>query len=399
MSGIQIFLQNALAEAVSYVIEVRRHLHTIPELGFELHKTAAFVQRELEKHGYAPICGIAGTGIIADLYFSRPGPCLMIRADMDGLPVQEATGLPFASLHPGLMHACGHDGHTAMVLGAARVMAELAASPWGHELAGSVRFLFQPAEEAPGGAIPMIQEGALDGVHSCLATHIWPQLPQGHIGIKTGPLMAATDRFKIVFSGRGGHSSQPHLCDDVLSAAANLALNLPREACSGMNPALPAVLSICHIQAGHTFNVIPQTAQIWGCTRGFHPEICGAWQGAISRVTAGIAAAYGVEWAIDYMPGHGAVNNDPAITALVAEAAALAAGRENVVEPQLSMAGEDFACFQEKVPGCLFFLGSGRAASTALHSPDFTFDEAILETGCRIFCQAALNILAAGQPG
>lgn len=393
---IQTFLKNAVADAIPYLIELRRHLHTIPELGFKLYKTSAFIKSELEKYGYNPLTGIAETGIIADLKFPQPGRCLLIRADMDGLPVQEATGLAFASIHPGCMHACGHDGHSAMVLATAKIMAELAASPLGRGLKGSIRFLFQPAEEAPGGALPMIDAGVLTGVHYCLATHIWPQVPEGSIGIKAGPLMAATDRFKITLTGKGGHSSQPHLCNDVLSALAELALILPREAGRSMNPALPGVLSICHVQAGHTYNVMPQAGELSGCTRGFHPEVYRNWEREISRITAGIAAAYGVEYKINYMPGHGAVNNDPAITALVAEAAALVVPPEHIIEPQLSLAGEDFACFQEKVPGCLFFLGAGSEHSQALHSPCFSFNESILGKGCQIFCQAVLKILAAG---
>ncbi|MBQ4132755.1 MAG: amidohydrolase, partial [Desulfovibrionaceae bacterium] len=233
------------------------------------------------------------------------------------------------------------------------------------------------------------------GVDCCLAAHIWPQLALGKVGIKSGPLMAATDRFKIFLKGRGGHSSQPHLCDDVLGAVAELALILPREAGGRMNPALPGVLSVCCIQAGHTFNVMPETAQLWGCCRGFHPEVYLAWKKAIEGICAGTAAAYGLEYELVYMPGHGAVNNDPAISNAVGRAAVMTVGAENVVEPQLSMAGEDFACFQEEAPGCLFFLGCGQDGTKGLHSPEFIFDESVLATGCNIFCRAALEILRA----
>ena len=394
MPGLKTFLDQKTALAESYIIETRRYLHSIPELGMQEQRTSAFIKDELVKMGYTPVCGIANTGITADLQFAGPGPCLMIRADMDALPMEEQTGLPFASTHPGCMHACGHDGHVAMVLGAARVMSELAAGNEGKNLRGSIRFLFQPAEEAPGGAEPMIKEGVLDGVDACLACHIWPQVPQGHVGVKPGPLMAAMDRFEIILKGRGGHSSQPHLCTDVLGAAAELALALPREAGNRINPVLPAVLSICKLSAGHTFNVIPQTAALSGCTRAFHKEVCQMWEDEISRVTDGIAKAYGVEYKFNYLPGHGAVDNDPEVTSFVRDAAACVLGEDKVFTPELSLAGEDFSCFQEVVPGCMFFLGSGVEGCKPLHSPEFSFNEKILAKGTGVFCQAALNLLA-----
>ena len=395
MPELQKFIDQYITLATPYIIETRRHLHSIPELGMQEEKTSAFIRDELIRLGYSPTWGIANTGVIADLKFPAPGPCLMIRADMDALPVEEQTGLPFASTHPGRMHACGHDGHVAMLLGAAKVMNEFAQTEAGRKLSGSIRFLFQPAEEAPGGAEPMIKEGVLDGVDACLACHIWPQVPEGSVGIKVGPLMAAMDRFEITLKGRGGHSSQPHLCTDVLRAAAELALALPRRISSKVNPVLPSVVSICRLEAGDTFNVIPQEAILAGCARAFHKDVCKIWEPEINRVADGVCKIYELEYELDYMSGHGPVDNDPAITALVRDAVANSLGEDKVFNPELSLAGEDFSCFQEAVPGCMFFLGAGREGCKPLHSPEFSFNEDILPVGAKVFCRAAMHILAA----
>ena len=382
-------------QSSEYITNARRSLHQIPELGFEEVKTAAFIARELENMGLAPKCGIVGTGITASLSFARPGPTIMLRADMDALPVQEETGLSFASQHPGKMHACGHDGHVAMLLGAAQCLVWLSKTKEAEHLCGKVLFLFQPAEEAPGGALPMIEAGVLQGVDFCLGSHIWPEIPEGTVGVRKGPLMAAVDRFDITLRGRGGHGSQPHLVPDVLDAAAQLTAALQHVVSRRVNPVLPAVLTVGCLQAGHTYNVIPETARIMGCTRAFHPEVCKAWQGYIQEITEGICQSKAVSFDLLYQPGHGAVNNDEAITALVAKAASLAVGDENVVEPELSLAGEDFSCYQDVIPGCMFFVGAGTPDGKPLHSPHFAFNEQVLLNGTKVFSLAALEILGA----
>lgn len=394
ISDIYATIADLTAEETQYVINARRHLHQVPELGFAEIKTAAFIAEELKKMGLEPKTGIATTGVTARLDFAKPGPCLMIRADMDALPVEEDTGLEYASTHAGYMHACGHDGHVAILLGAAKVMTRIAKSEFGKELSGSILFLFQPAEESPGGAEPMIKAGVLQGVDYCLACHIWPETPEGYVGIRKGPLMAAMDRFDITLHGKGGHGSQPHLCTDTLDAAAQLTCALQHIVSRRISPVLPAALTVGCLQAGDTFNVIPQTALIMGCTRAFHGNVIDAWKGHIEQVTKGICDSIGVSFELDFKHGHGPVNNDETITTLVSKAAAEILGEKYVIEPEMSLAGEDFACYQEVIPGCMFFLGAGTAHCKPLHSPNFTFNEKILDTGVKVFCGSALKILA-----
>lgn len=403
MNSVSIFMSfseqitSLTGQAEEFIISSRRFLHQIPELAFEEFKSAAFVADTLLKLGFEPRCNIAGTGITADLHFPKPGPRLLIRADMDALPVQEATGLPFASTHNGRMHACGHDGHTAMLLGTARALKELSLIEAGAALGGSVRFLFQPAEEAIGGAGPMVQAGVLEGVHACLAAHIWPPIPEGAIGVRRGPLMAATDRFEITLTGTGGHGAQPHLCTDALDAAVQLAGALQRVVGRRINPLLPAVLTVACIQAGDTYNVIPQTALLKGSARAFQSEVRDVWEKHIVQITRGISESMGVAYDVNYMPGHGPVCNDADVTALVGKAAARVLSPAHVVEPDMTLTGEDFSVYQETVPGCMFFVGAGKDGGKPLHHPGFTFDESILLTGVRVFCEAALELLTTHQ--
>lgn len=380
-------------EARDFIISSRRALHAIPETAFTEHKTSAYIAETLHTLGYSPVTGIAGTGITATLRFAGPGPCLMIRADMDALLVKEETGLPFASCHEGRMHACGHDGHMAMVLGAARVLSKLASGEEGKRLGGSVMFLFQPAEEAMGGAQPMIDSGVLEGVDRCLATHIWPALAEGCVGLREGPLMAAMDRFEIHLKGTGGHGAQPHLGTDALDAAAQLGCALQHIVSRRVNPLLPAVLSITCLRAGETYNVIPETALLMGSARAFHPEVRDAWAGHIEAVAEGITRGTGVSHELRFLRGHGPVLNDAEMTARMQLAAVRAVGSTNVVVPDMTMAGEDFSVYQEHLPGCLFFLGAGREDSLPLHNPGFHFNEEILVAGTRVFCEAAMEYL------
>ncbi len=393
MKDLYPYISSLVEQSSTYMSTARRFLHQIPELGFEEVKTAAFVAQELKKMGLSPTCGIAKTGITASLSFPKPGPTLMIRADMDALPVAEDTGFSFASGHSGQMHACGHDGHMAMLLGAAKTLVEFAKSAEAANLCGKVLFLFQPAEEAPGGALPMIKAGVLEGVDYCLASHIWPEIPEGTVGVRNGPLMAAVDRFDITLHGQGGHGSQPHLVPDVLDAAAQLTSALQHVVSRRINPVLPAVLTVGCLQAGHTYNVIPESARIMGCTRAFHNDAWQAFEGHIQQITKGICESIGVSFELLYQQGHGPVLNDEFVTSLVHRAASLVVGESKVVEPELSLAGEDFSCYQDEIPGCMFFVGAGTPNGKPLHSPQFGFNEKILMNGAKVFCHAALEIL------
>lgn len=382
-------LDNIIAEALPFMVEARRHLHVIPELAFAERRTAEYVARTLAELGYAPVCGEVGTSVTALLDSGRPGPYIMLRADMDGLPVAEETGLPFASKHSGHMHACGHDGHMAMLLGTAKALMAIK-----EHLRGKILLLFQPAEEAIGGAAPIVASGLLAGVDYALGAHIWPDLPHGLVGVKAGPLMASVGRFEINIQGRGGHSSQPHLCVDALDVAGQIVAALRRIPAQAADPLNPAVLTIGSLQSGAAYNVIPDTARILGCVRTYDMELYKRWGELIGSTAKGMAKIYGASCEVDFDPGHPGVINPPELTAVVREAAIRAVGEKRVVEPTPSLAGEDFSCYQEVMPGCFFFIGSGQAGCAPLHNSHFDFKEDLLILGPGVFCRA---VLALGQ--
>ena len=386
-------LETLVREQGDFIVASRRALHAIPELAFAEHKTAAHIAGALRAMGYAPVTGLAGTGVTARLDFGGQGPTLLLRADMDALPVGEETGLPFASTHEGRMHACGHDGHMAMLLGTAKTLKALHASPAAAGLAGSVLFVFQPAEEAVGGARPLVDAGVLDGVDQCLAIHIWPDLPEGCIGLKDGPLMASMDRFEVHISAAGGHGAQPHLCANALDAAAKLACALNRIV-SRVDPLKAAVLSVGCIRAGDTYNVIPATALLKGSARCFDEDVRNSWQDRIHTEAKAVCLAAGADYELRFLRGHGPVINDPAVTEGVRRAALRFAGPSRVLPAPMTLAGEDFSDYLEQVPGCMIFLGAGADGSRPLHNPAFCFNEAILSDGVRLFCEYAADYLA-----
>lgn len=386
-------LASLAREQETYATAMRRTLHRIPELAFAEHKTAAVIAGALREMGYAPVTGLAGTGITARLDFGGQGPTLMLRADMDALPVAEETGFAFASEHEGRMHACGHDGHMAMLLGTAKALKTLRDSPAAAELSGSVLFVFQPAEESMGGARPMVDEGLLEDVDQCLAMHIWPDLPEGCVGLKDGPLMAAMDRFEVHITATGGHGAQPHLCTDALDAAARLARAL-NQVCRRVDPLKPAVLTLGCIQAGDTYNVIPSKALLKGSARCFDEDVRKTWEERINAEAEAVCLATGTSCELRFLRGHGAVVNDPAVTEAARRAAERAVGAQRVVPAVMTLTGEDFSVYQERVPGCMMFLGSGAEGGMPLHNPGFCFNEAILADGVRVFCEYVAEYLA-----
>ena len=386
-------LERLAREQGEYAAAMRRALHRIPELAFAEHKTAGVIASALREMGYAPVTGLAGTGVTARLDFGGQGPTLMLRADMDALPVTEETGLPFASEHEGRMHACGHDGHMAMLLGAAKALKALQGSTAATGLSGSVLFVFQPAEEAMGGAGPMVDEGLLDGVDQCLAIHIWPDLPEGCVGVKEGPLMAAMDRFEIHITASGGHGAQPHLCTDALDTAARLACAL-NQLRRRVDPLQPAVLTVGCIQAGDTYNVIPAKALLKGSARCFDEDVRNSWEDRIKAEAEAVCRATGASYELRFIRGHGAVFNDPAVTGAVHRAAERAVGMQRVVPAVMTLGGEDFSVYQERIPGCMIFLGSGTEGGKPLHNPGFCFNETILADGVRVFCEYVSEYLS-----
>ena len=372
------------------IVQVRRDLHRIPEPAYTESKTAAYVADFLGRLGLAVKTGIARFGVVGVHRFSDSGKTLMLRSELDALPVAEETGLPFASIHQGAMHACGHDGHMAMVLGAATVLSELA-----DPLSGRINFVFQPAEEGPGGAKPMIEEGIMDNprVDYCLGCHLWPGIDEGRVGVKAGPLMAAMDRFDLTITGQGGHGAMPHLCVDALDVGTQIVNALQRIVSRQMNPLSPTVVTVGQFHSGTAFNIIPEVAHLSGTTRTFDPDIWKSWPERIDTVASGICKAMGASYELDYQPGYPVTVNDAWMAGEIRKIAQSVVGSEKVVDPEPTMGGEDMSFFLERSKGCFFFLGVGRDGGAPLHNPRFEFNEDILLTGVEIYCRAAVKLL------
>jgi amidohydrolase len=373
------------------VIVFRRDLHRIPETGFKEAKTSAYVAETLVKLNLDVQTGIATHGVVGLLRSGKPGPTLMIRADMDALPIAEETGLAFASTHPGCMHACGHDSHMAMALGAASILSALK-----DRFRGNVKFVFQPAEEGPGGAQPMIAAGVMENptVDYCLGCHLWAERPEGHIGIRPGVFMAAMDRFDIKITGRGGHSAQPHLCVDALEVGTQVVAALQRIVSRHIDPIEPVVVSVCSFHAGTAFNITPAEAVLSGTTRTFNAEICKSWRGRIDRVVRGVCESMGAGYELNFSWGYPPTVNDASMSDVVRRCAVQVVGEDRVVVPDLTMGGEDMSFFLQRAPGCYYCIGVGREGAAPLHNPKFDFKEDLMLLGVETHCRVALDLLS-----
>jgi len=376
-----------------HLITVRRDLHRIPELGFKEEKTSAYVANYLKREGLSVVTGIARTGVVGLLDTGRPGPTLLVRADMDALPITEATGLPFASRHPGVMHACGHDGHTAMALVTATVMNTLK-----DRINGAIKFVFQPAEEGPGGAKPMIEAGVMDNprVDYALGCHIWPTIPEGTIGIRAGVLMAAMFRFDITIKGKGGHGAMPQLCVDALETGCQVVAALQRIVSRQMDPLQPSVVTVGKFEAGTAFNVIPETATFCGTARTFDKTTWKRWPEIIETIVKGVSKSMGAGYEMSHEQGYPPTVNDPDMADRMKRIAGEVVGVDRVVVPDKTLGGEDMAFFLERVPGCFFCLGAGNESYAGIHNPRFGFNEDILLSGVETYCRAAIDLL--GKP-
>jgi len=356
----------------------RRHLHAYPELAFEEHLTAAFVADRLAEFGITVHRGLAGTGVVGTLS-TGDGPAIGLRADMDGLPIPEANDFSHRSTHAGRMHACGHDGHTAMLLGAVRYLAET------RRFRGTVHFIFQPAEENEGGARKMIVEGLFERfpVRSVYGMHNWPGQPVGTIALRPGPMMAAFDIFEITVTGKGAHAAMPHLGNDPVLAASAMVAALQAVASRAIDPLDAAVVSVTQFHAGDTWNVIPERAVLRGTTRALRPQVQDAVEAAVHRIVEGVAAAHGVGAQVHYERRYPPTINDPAETERAASAALLVAGEGNVDrDPAPSMGSEDFAFMLKEKPGCYVWIGNGPGeGGCGLHNPRYDFNDAILPLG------------------
>ncbi len=390
-------LKAAVADLLPRLREVRQELHAHPELGFEEQRTQAVVREWLASHGYtARTC--AETGLVTDLRPDLTGPAIALRADLDGLPMQEHTDLPYRSRHDGRAHKCGHDGHTAILMGVAAVLAgQRAHAP------KNVRLLFQPAEEGVrgGGARLMLEQGALESVSEIYALHNWPPFPKGEVRVRAGPTMARTHDLFIDITGVGAHGSQPQAGRDPIVAGAALVTALQTAVSRGLGYQGGAVVSIGRFEAGTTTNIIPDRAHLSGTIRTFDEDVTMRVIDRVREIVAGTASTFGVEIELDVRPSSPALINDEPCAEAVARAAARIVGQGNVSSKGIPIAAaEDFAYFSQATAGAYFFLGAGVAGAQTpgCHHPDFDFDDDLIEIGVKTFlalvedrCQASVS--------
>ena len=370
------------------LVEWRRQIHQKPELGFQEKITAEFIAQKLQNWGIVHQAGIAQTGIVAIIKGEKPGngKVLAIRADMDALPIQEQNQVPYCSQHDGVMHACGHDGHTAIALGTAYYL-----NQHRQDFSGTVKIIFQPAEEGPGGAKPMIAAGVLKNpdVDAIIGLHLWNNLPLGTVGVRPGALMAAVELFRCIIFGKGGHGAIPHQTVDSIVVAAQIVNALQTIVSRNVNPIDSAVVTVGELHAGTAVNVIADTARMGGTVRYFNPDLAGFFKERIQQIIAGICQSYGSSYDLDYIHLYPPVINDPEIAELVRSVAEAVVETPIGIVPECqTMGGEDMSFFLQEVPGCYFFLGSAnpeKKLDYPHHHPQFDFDETALPMGVEMF--------------
>jgi len=372
------------------IVALRRDIHREPELGFDTEKTAEKVLNALDGLPLEIQTGVAENGVVAILRGGSDGPTVALRADMDALPIHEETGLPFASETDGKMHACGHDGHTSMLVGAARTLSQ---DHLRERLNGTVKFVFQPAEEGEGGGRVMVEEGVADDIRSIFALHLWPGLEFGTAATKAGPIMAAADAFEMTVKGSGGHGAMPHLAIDAVAIAAQVVTVLQTVVSREVDPVEPAVVTVGEIGAGSAYNIIPGTARLGGTVRTLDAGLRERMPERIEEISRGVAKGMRGDAELDYHFSYPVTRNDADAAKLVLGVAGELFGEERAVElAHPSMGAEDFAFFLEKVPGAFIWLGVGDVSG--LHTPKFAFDEEILPQGSALLAALALESLS-----
>jgi hippurate hydrolase len=386
----------------------RRHIHAHPELSFHEHGTAAFVAEKLRTFGCDRVeTGVGGTGVVATLSAGSSPRSIGLRADMDALPLTEQVDLGYSSCTPGVMHACGHDGHTAMLLGAARYLAAT------RRFDGTVHLVFQPAEESLGGGDPGVQEGGgalammRDGLferfpmEAIFGMHNRPGLAAGKLGGRPGVIYSAVDRLEIKVVGKGGHAARPHLAVDPILVAAQIVGNLQAVAARMVDPLGSAVVSICELHAGSAFNIIPEVAKMTGTVRTFDPAIQDRVEAAIKQVALGVAEAHGAQAEVNYMRGYPSLHNDPGLYEQARRIARALVGEEHFVDlSEPTMGAEDFACYLSEKPGCFLLIGNGDAGhgSVMLHNPHYEFNDDVAPLGAAFWASLVEGLLPARAP-
>ena len=390
-------VRDAAAGELADAIALRRDIHQHPELGNDNPRTQRLILDNLEGLGLAVTAGEGVTSVVADLVGGLPGPTILLRADTDALPMNEESGEPFSSTIEGRAHACGHDSHVAMLVGAAKILTRQR-----DQIAGRVRFIFQPGEEGPGGALPMIEAGVLEGVDAAFALHITPNIPVGFVACKPGPIMAATDDFRVVVRGKGGHASTPHFGVDPIPVLSEMVLALQTMVTRRIDAFNPAVLTVAKIRAGSTHNVIPESAEMLGTIRTVSEWTRAAVTTGFERVVRNIAAAHDCEIEVEMKAGYSVVRNDVSFVELEERIAIEVLGDGKYFElPSPVMGAEDFSYFLEKVPGAMAFLGvcpediENSLEAPSCHSNIMRINEDAMQHGIALHVATALGYLAA----
>jgi amidohydrolase len=386
---------NRVADLQPDIQAWRRDIHQNPELLYDVHRTAAFVADRLKEFGCDEVAtGLGRTGVVGVIKGKKPAGkadirVIGLRADMDALPIEEETKLPYASKTPGLMHACGHDGHTAMLLGAARYLAET------RNFAGDAVVIFQPAEEGGAGADAMIKDGLMDrfGIEQVYGMHNGPGIPVGSFAIRSGPIMAATDSIDVRIEGLGGHAARPHKCIDSVLVGSQLIAALQSIVSRTVDPLESAVISICEFHAGNARNVIPQTAELRGTVRTLTPEVRELVEKRVREVVAGVAQMTGARINLVYERGYPVTKNHASQTDIATQVAREIAGDANVMESPPMMGAEDFSYMLQARPGAFIFCGNGDSAG--LHHPAYNFNDDAIVYGTSYWIKLVENTLAA----
>lgn len=386
---------NFLVDSIKdQVILWRRHLHQNPEISYHEEETSQFIYKTLLAFGNLEVTRPTKTGVVARLIGKSPGKVIAIRADMDALPIQEETLLDFASQKPGVMHACGHDAHVAMLLGLAKIFSGMQ-----KDIRGELRFIFQHGEELfpPGGANELVQAGVMEGVDAIIAGHVWASLEVGKIGLAYGPIMASPDSFYLTIKGKGGHGAMPHQTIDAILIGAEVVVNLQHIVSRNIDPTEPAVISVGRFVGGTTNNIMPNSVQIDGTIRTLNPKLRQEIPLLLERIVKGVTYAHGAEYELKVIPGHKPVINDQRVVQVLKETVSEIMGESAIEFVRPSMGGEDFSAYLQKAAGAFFFIGGGNKEKGYIyphHHPCFTIDEEALQYGMKILIQTAKRLLA-----